>query len=194
MQAVGLLLLAMLGGGAGEAAGEGQGPDATGAKVLAFARSKIGETIGDGQCAALVIAALEDAGAGRPRGPGQWGEPLEALDDARPGDILEFEEARFAGRRVNPNRTITTWSYHFPRHTAIVSAVGRRRGAVMFRVIHQNARIRGRDESAAVKEWTIDMAALRSGTVRAYRAVAAGLGRVEGPAGPEPADVGEEGR
>ncbi len=145
--------------------------EAVGAKVVEFARSKVGEVIGNGQCTALVAEALRHAGARRPSRAGGWGEPLDSLAEARPGDVLEFEDARFAGRRVNPNRTFTQWSYHFPHHAAIVSAVKMSRSAVVLRVLHQNAKVRGQDESDSVKEWTINMATLQDGTVRAYRPI-----------------------
>lgn len=148
----------------------GDAPAATtGDRIVAFARSRIGETVGDGECTALVTAALDHVGLPRRRGQGGWGEPVVSLREVRPGDILTFEDARFAGRRLNPNRTITRWSTHYPNHVAIVDEVAELRGTILLRIIHQNARIRGRDTSDAVKVWTVDMSTFQGGTLRAFR-------------------------
>lgn len=160
----------------------------TSERLLDFARSKIGQRVGDGECSSLVVAALDHAKVSRRGGQGGWGDPIDSLTDVRPGDILHFEDARFAGRRLNPNRTITRWSYHFPDHVAIVAEVGERRGTPWFRIIHQNARIAGRDTSDTVKEWTLDMATFQGGSIRPYRVAATS----STPAG-EPTDNGNAG-
>src|SRR5262245_22560105 len=70
------------------------------AQVLAFARSKMGEKVGNGECSSLATAALREAGARVRPGPDgiAWGEPREVIENARPGDILQFADATFVHR------------------------------------------------------------------------------------------------
>ncbi len=158
-----LLLLALIGPPSSESLNR---------DVHTFARSKLGETVGDGECSALVVAAYKHAGAKRPRRGEEWGTPVGTLDAVKPGDVLQFDDAEFRGRIVR-GQTIRTWTYRFPQHTAIVSDVTTRRRALWLRILHQNAIIPDQDESPAVKEWALNMTELRSGDVRAFRPIPA---------------------
>lgn len=150
-------------------------------RVVEFARSRIGETVGDGECTTLVREALRAAGASRPRyheaeGRLVWGEELKSLDEALPGDVLHFKDAVFRGRKVLRNRTYRYWEQTYPEHTAIIATARKARGGMSFGILHQNVLNKGEDESKRklVREGTIQMAELRSGTVTAFRPVDTG--------------------
>lgn len=148
-------------------------------KVLEFAHDHVGQTVGRGECYDLAVQALRHAGARQfpPRGPDAdyvWGERLDSLDDVRPGDLLQFRNARFEGRKRFRNGSVLTWSYTFPHHTAIVSAVKRTRSGLAFTVLHQNIETPDKDEAKRkrVQQATLRMAELQpGGWIRAYRPV-----------------------
>jgi hypothetical protein len=144
-------------------------------QVVAFARSQLGQRVGNGECTALVARALRHAGARlHGRGQGAWGRELKSLGEARPGDILQFEDATFVRRRVREDGALVTLTFRHPHHTAIVAGVRKRGPRPVFVILHQNAGVEGGDEESrkVVQEWTIDLAEKRGGTVRAYRPVA----------------------
>jgi hypothetical protein len=107
-------------------------------RVLEYAASSLGATVGSGECVALAARALRAAGAkARRRGdsPGKgdyvWGElvlTIEAspdgpkltgsLDDVAPGDIAQFRDAVFP-------------KSHFSHHTAVVAGISRERLAIL---------------------------------------------------------------
>jgi hypothetical protein len=155
-------------------------------KVVEFARSKLGQRVGDGQCTALAVEALQHAGARRPRPrAGTWGDELKSLRDSRPGDILQFEGAVFVRTRVRDDGALVTRTFSFPHHTAIVARVRKRGQHPVLVILHQNARIE-EGEDPGVQEWSIDLAERKRGTVKAYRPVA---NRPDGPSweeGPDP--------
>jgi hypothetical protein len=87
----------------------------------------LGQRVGDGECTDLAVEALRHAGAAHPRPRlGVWGDELESLRDARPGDVLQFEDAVFIRRRIREDGAIITQSFSFPHHTAIVARVRKR--------------------------------------------------------------------
>lgn len=143
-------------------------------RVVEFARSRLGQRVGDGDCSALAREALRYAGA-RPTGKGRsWGEELSSIRDAKLGDILQFENAIFVRRQVREDGALLTLTFSYPHHTAIVSGVRKRGRSVVLSVLHQNAGADGgdEDERKVVQEWIVNMAELKSGTVKAYRPVA----------------------
>ena len=118
--------------------------------------------------------------------PGAWGDELKSLQDARPGDILQFEKAAFSRRRLRDDGALVTERLAFPHHTAIVARVRKRGPKPVLVILHQNAGVEG-GNNKVVQEWTIDLAEKREGTVTAYRPVAdrpAGPSREEPPAKP----------
>lgn len=155
-------------------------PEDVGAKALAFARSRIGEQVGDGQCTALVREALRVAGA-RPlhaSGSGRgfsWGTPVDSVKEARPGDVVQFEEVTFRGRRRivgedgSPRLSLVT--VRFPHHSAIVAAVGPKGRTLT--ILHQNV---GRPDGSSdlkVQEATLVLSEMRKGgTLKVFRPVA----------------------
>jgi hypothetical protein len=102
-------------------------------KVLAFAKSRTGKKVGNGQCWTLANAALRAAGARQPR-KGGYGNYVfgrrVALKAVQPGDILQFEKVSFKHTEANGRWFTQT----FGHHTAIVSAVNGR----TITLLHQN--------------------------------------------------------
>ena len=155
------------------ARGDGPAEDLN-AQVLEFAKSHRGEQVGNGQCTELAREALREAGARRftrsDEGEITWGELVVTAREVRPGDIVQFEDAVFRGRKriiaANGMPAIVTSTQTFPHHTAVVAAVDPRRRAIT--LLHQN---NGGD--LTVQEAVIVMTQLRKGgSVKFYRPVA----------------------
>jgi hypothetical protein len=172
-----LILLAML-------VAPGAAPDPTplpplNEKVVAFARSLLGKKVGDGQCLTLAIFALRSAGAGgyslrEPNGDFVWGTLIEQPREAKPGDVLQFRDAVFKGKRYITKRRWITWHQEYAHHTAIVAEV-RDQGKTLI-VLHQNVGNAEKDPEKVktVQEGTLRMDSLQpGGWVRIYRPVAA---------------------
>jgi hypothetical protein len=151
------------------------GPDTVDARVVAYARSKLGQRVGDGECTALAGEALRRAGAKLP-GPGDrsWGMERKSLADSRPGDILQFEGAVFVHQRIRDDGAVITLNASYPHHTAIVSGVKKRGKNPVLVILHQNAGVEGGndDDRKVVQEWTIDLAEKKKGSIKAYQPVA----------------------
>jgi hypothetical protein len=107
--------------------------DDLGAKVLAYARSKLGKTVGRGECTDLASGALVAAGAslGQKRaqpvvGSYAWGKPVSSFGEALPGDIIQIHQTKKNGSNTEV----------VEHHTAVVvSYLGNSR----FKVLQQNA-------------------------------------------------------
>jgi hypothetical protein len=165
-------------------------------KVLAFARTSLGTSVGDGSCTSLAIAALKEAGARPfPEDPGDgdyvWGEPVESFKAALPGDILQFHNAVFQGKKFLSPRRWTSWHQEYPHHTAIVSRV--KPGAKVVVIVHQNVTIKGKDgkETKNVQETEVPVDSLqKGGWVHIFRPVPARTRATapgdESEAGPRP--------
>jgi len=100
----------------------------------------------------LAAEALKSAGA-QPPNVYDFGEEV-ALTELRPGDVLHFYNAVL----VTPTYWMTLGA---PDHVAIVGAV---RGTSLV-IYHQNM-----NGNLTVRQDTIDLATLQSGTISAYRA------------------------
>ena len=147
-------------------------------KVVAYAQSKLGQRVGNGECTTLAVAALRHAEARRPDPvQGVWGDELKSWRDVQPGDILQFENAVFVKQQVRGDGAIYTFTSSYPHHTAIVAKVGKRRQKPILVILHQNASVgegdKDENDKKLVKEWTLDMGTMRRGTVRVYRPVPA---------------------
>ncbi len=158
------------------------------AKVLAFARAKLGTSVGDGVCTSLAIAALQEAGA-RPYptaesdGAYTWGEPVESFKKALPGDILQFHNAVLKGNKPLSRGRWTSWHYEFPHHTAIVSRVSP--GGRVISILHQNVTIQHKDTKDArnVQELSLPIDSLqKGGWIHIFRPVTAALSTGRGKA------------
>ncbi len=126
-----------------------------GAKVMTFCRSNLGKKVGEGHCAALASKALADAGAAgmaRKHAPGPedyvWGRQvalieglpkyvkgLEMLVRVKPGDMIQFRDARLEGVHHDGRRG--TYWYRFEHHSAVVDQVDVAQG--ILKVFHQNS-------------------------------------------------------
>jgi hypothetical protein len=144
----------------------GTDSQAVGEAVVTFAKANLGKKVGDGMCSSLAREALRNAGITTPG----WGSPVESLEQARPGDILVFRDAQFAGREVH-GRTVTRWSMSFPNHVAIVSKVTRRGGKTRISLLHQNVgkRRSGSEARRVVKSWSFFPGDLKGGAVEVFR-------------------------
>ncbi len=161
-------------------AGADDPPEDFNPKVVAFARSKLGEQVGDGVCSTFIQEALREAGAKVLREPAAdgeylWGTPVKSAKEARPGDIVQFEKATFKEqRRVvddcgQPSLIITRRK--FPHHSAIVSAVGPKGKSLT--ILHQNASGPDGKPNLTVTQATIVMSELqKGGSVKIYRPIA----------------------
>jgi hypothetical protein len=147
-----------------------------GDEIAAFARSKVGQKVGNGECTSLAVAALRHCGAQRPDPiQGIWGEEVKSLRDLQPGDVLQFENAVFRKQQYRADGALLTLTSSYPHHTAIVAKIWKRGPKPVLLIVHQNAGTAGGDgdDHKIVKEWTLDLACKRGGSVRAYRPVAA---------------------
>lgn len=146
------------------AAPEDGGP-LIGEAVARFARDHMGQTVGGGECSDLAVAALEAAGAELPVydvGEPIWGDQIEKRSELKPGDVIQFRDAVFLGRR-RTGEGFSIYRAEYPHHTAIVEKVlddGRR-----LVILHQNAGPAevSEEERRAVRRDTLRMADLRPG-------------------------------
>lgn len=120
-------------------------------KVVEYALSQKGKTVGNGQCWTLAAEALKQAGARRSGAYG-FGKQLGPRDAILPGDVLQFEEASFRAPSAAS----------MPHHTAIVAEV---LGPETLKIVHQNFGRAGKTVSLL----TIDLQGLVSGSVTIYR-------------------------
>ncbi len=143
-----------------------------GDEIVAYARSKLGEKVGNGECTSLAQAALCNCNARRPDPvQGIWGDEIKHLRDLQPGDILQFENAVFVKQHLRGDGGLWTVTSKYPHHTAIVAQVRKRGPKPVLMILHQNAGPDGSDdkELKVVREWILEMATQRGGTVKAYR-------------------------
>lgn len=123
-----------------------QGQASIADQVVSYARRRLRERVGDGECFTLVDRALRGAGARSARDYGSvtpdadyvWGATV-ALADLRPGDIIQFRDYRYDREVVRETRDGERVDEDFqerPHHTAIVERIDGN-GAVT--VLEQNA-------------------------------------------------------
>ncbi|MFO0953258.1 MAG: hypothetical protein U0835_19300 [Isosphaeraceae bacterium] len=146
-------------------------------KVVEYARGQLGKKVANGECTSLAVEALRTAGARRfgweRSGDFVWGRPVESFADALPGDILQFRDAVFQGKRMLPGQRLQSWRQEYAHHTAVVDQVRERDGEVV--VLHQNVGKPGAEEAKKrlVKRDAIRPASLQpGGRVWIYRPVA----------------------
>lgn len=143
-------------------------------KVLEFAEGRLGRKVNNGQCTMFAYEALASAGARRfpwePSGDYVWGEPVASFKETLPGDILQFRDAVYKGRRNLTPRRWVSWHAEYPHHTAVVAAVNRGGREVV--VLHQNVGPRDVAEKVVRKD-TIQTDSLQpGGRVWIFRPVA----------------------
>jgi hypothetical protein len=161
LAAVGLALVVA----GAEPGGHGAAMPALNQKVVRFARGKLGQKVGNGECWTLADQALRAAGARRPGRGGMggyvFGRALRKGETALPGDVVQFENASFTHTGPGGSSSTTT----MPRHTAVVYRV---RGTTLT-LLHQNF---GGDRTVRVGR--VDLAEKKGGTVTFYRPLPAG--------------------
>ena len=118
--------------------------------IVAWAVAQLGKKVGNGECWTLIAEAFKQVGAEPPRGY-VFGREIP-LEDATPGDILQFTSARFETARYYKILGL-------PDHTAIIYSIS---GNSTF-LLHQNF------GSKKVTTLDVDFRNLVSGSVRAYR-------------------------
>ncbi len=152
-------------------------------KVLEFARERIGKKVADGQCLSLAVEAVRYAGAKHypfdPSGDYVWGRPIASFKEALPGDILQFRNAVFEGKRWITKRRWVSWHHEYPHHTAVVSEV--REGGRLVAILHQNV---GPHDAADAEKQVVQEASIRpeslqaGGSVAIFRPVARDEGEI----------------
>lgn len=176
--ALAVLLAAGLAGSADDP--KARWDDSVGRKVVDFAKRNVGKQVGDGECAALAAEAIRAAG-GRSHAdykdspnPGDyvWGELVYALEitptlrtestpigtTVKSGDVVQFRDAKFAGRLPGGG----TYSSEAPHHTAVVTRVSN--DGKTIDVLQQN--VNGKKTVSAA---TVRLNDLKSGWVKVYR-------------------------
>jgi hypothetical protein len=99
------------------------------AQIVAYARGKISQSVGSGECFDLVDEALRKAGAKSaadfgtitPNADYVWGTSI-ALADVQPGDVIQFRNYRY-DRTIDTATAADTDFQERPHHTAIVERV-----------------------------------------------------------------------
>lgn len=99
-------------------------------QVVAFARDRVGQTVGAGECFDLADQALRNAGAKTAadfgpvtaNGNYHWGTQIN-LSDLRPGDIIQFRNYSFVHKTIESDGSWSEQSGDRPHHTAIVDRV-----------------------------------------------------------------------
>jgi hypothetical protein len=139
------------------------------AKVIAFAKSKVGEQVGTGDCTDLLVEAFKEAGA-RPcikadDGVYLWGQPVKSYKEAKPGDVVQFEKVVFKGTRRSVDEDgHPSLSYHkdtFPHHSAVVLSVSAKNKTLT--LLHQNVADEEGKLDRTVREQTLRMTELQKG-------------------------------
>ena len=113
-----------------------------GEKVVNFARGKLGQRLGSGECFDLADQALRNASAKSAADFGSlakdadyvWGASVSP-SDARPGDIIQFRDYRY-DRTIETSTREDSDFQERPHHTAIVERVD---GGGAITVLEQNA-------------------------------------------------------
>jgi hypothetical protein len=124
-------------------------PSPTAKKIVTFAEQHIGKKVGDGQCWGLANLAYLYAGI-RHRGGYVWGRRIHwQTEGVRPGDIIQFSNARYP------------YAYTDENHTAIILKVV---GKSSVKVAHQHW-----NGLYRVTTTTIPLTYLRSGSQIVYR-------------------------
>lgn len=124
-------------------------PSPTAKKIVAFAEQNIGKKVGDGQCWGLANLAYRHAGI-KHRGGYAWGRRIHwQTEGVRPGDIIQFKNARYP------------YAYTDENHTAIILKVMSKSSV---KVAHQNW-----NHIYRVTTTNIPLVYLRSGSQIVYR-------------------------
>lgn len=146
-------------------------------RVLDYARARDGQKApGKGTCWDFPFAALKYAGASTPHDLGNdlyvWGQPVERLADAQPGDIIQFFGVTIRREWVTTDEKAGMIYEHFEvfdfadKHSAIVERV---EPGLFITLL--NAHIKG--SNGKIKRLRINLSPenVQSGTIHLYRPV-----------------------
>lgn len=150
--------------------------------VVNYARSMVGQKVGNGQCTELAIAALRSVNA-EVKMDYTWGQEVR-VDEVQPGDVMQLQSPSFEysdGRKF--------WSDG--PHTAVVVGV---KGSEI-EVLEQNV------AGSPVQAGQYDARYLKAGTMKFYRPVKLGQANLAGgfqhnqaqPIGPQPRNFSNNG-
>ncbi len=154
--------------------------DKINARIAEFCKENLNKKVGDGDCYDLAQHALAAAGA-RPefkyknypnKGDYVWGEQLVLLEvesgkqkltgklkDIQAGDVIQFRDTKFAGKKANGKGTYTL---AFSHHTAVVGEA--EAGGKVVKIYHQN--MGGKKETLP---GALTLEHLSEGWIRVYR-------------------------
>lgn len=142
----------------------------TSLKVVHYGVNHLGKVVDRGECWDLPFEALRHAKAKTPWDLGSdlyvWGERIDNLKDARPGDILQFEGVRIETTWTTGDGVTHERWYNFgERHSAIVEKVD---GELFFTTL--NAHINKRKK---VQRLRINLSPenIKSGRIYLYRPI-----------------------
>lgn len=104
-----------------------------GLRIVSYLTSRLGNTIGAGECWDAAENAIRDIGAARPGSALYvWGTVVQHAD-LQPGDILQFSQFTVTVTQADGSWAQNTFGA--PRHTAIVESINSD-GSV--NILHQN--------------------------------------------------------
>ena len=154
---------------------EGGKPGKLNLGIVKFASDHVGKKVGDGECTALAIKALQSVGAKTTHdfevsgidADYKWGTLVEKHADVQPGDIIQFRDVVTVTKIVRGNST-RTMTRTYGHHTAVIS---RNLGKGKFEVYEQNTGGPNttEDEKKKVRKEDLDLAGKTGGTVWIYR-------------------------
>lgn len=120
--------------------------------VLTFCEKNLGVQVNNGECAMLVVDAYKECKAQPMVHSGKtylWGRQLKAGEPVLPGDIVQFEEAKFSN------------GSSYPHHTSVIRKV---LAPSRFEVLEQNV-----GGVKKVQPGKLELDKLKEGTVVIYR-------------------------
>ncbi len=107
--------------------------------VYEYALTHMGMRVTRGECWDLPYQALLTAHARTPRDLGRglyvWGDPVSSLNDAQPGDIIQFTNVRIRTSWVTGDEEGWEEVAFGPRHSAVIESVD---GDGFVTILHQN--------------------------------------------------------
>ncbi len=93
-------------------------------RLIEFATQRLGRVEGDGECWTLVNNAFQTLGFHKPSQLYRWGERVQQLSNARPGDVFQFSNFRVMTRSEDDEGyEESTQTRGAPNHTAILESI-----------------------------------------------------------------------
>ncbi len=150
-------------------------------QIYNYAISKLGQKVGDGECAYLAYEALklskaktlESLGQTGPNADYVWGKLVVSLTPGNrsaakimPGDIIQFRNVSTYKKITNPDGSWRAWTTHYPHHTAIVAGVS----GSQIKLLHQNVGNNPQTKKT-VQQGLLDLDSMQSGTMWVYRPI-----------------------